>query len=68
MQYADYLNAKLCKVAGVYNDGNAKDVFIEYVDGCILPRLRQYSEQNSQADLTDIATQAESLLSVRKGA
>lgn len=66
-QYVDDLTAKTCKVADAYDEDTLKDVFIEGADQSISHSLQTYWETSSQASLTDIAFQAESLLAIQKG-
>lgn len=44
-EYADYLVAKSCKVADVYDEGKLNDVFIERVISSIGEILRNYQAQ-----------------------
>lgn len=66
-QYPNDLIAKSCEVADVYDEATLKDVFIEGVDASVRRIHRHYWAQDSQADLTDIAFQAESLFYIQKG-
>lgn len=66
-QYADDLIAKSCKVVDVYYESTLNDVFIEGFDAGTKHSLRNYRITNSQEGITDIAFQAESLLTIRKG-
>lgn len=62
--YAEDLAVTSCKVADVYEEGILNNIFIKDADASIRNSLHQYWPQNPQADLSDIAFQAESLLSI----
>lgn len=64
--YADDIIAESCKDADLYDKEMLNDVFIERADASVPDSLRAYWGQNSLADLTDIACQAESMQSIRK--
>lgn len=64
-QFAKNLVAKSCKITNVYNKNPLKDVFIEGVCASIHSLQHNWST-NNQADLTDIAFRAESVLSIQR--
>lgn len=62
------LIAKSCKAGDVHNEGTLIDVFIESIDTSICHSLSHYWTQNLQANLTNIAFQEKSFLSIQEGA
>lgn len=64
--YADNLIAISCQVPDEYYRSTLSDVFIKGVDGSIRHSLRNCLATNSEADLTCIALQIESLLSIQE--
>lgn len=64
--YADDTISESCKIANVYGEGTLNDVFIEDVDAFISHSLHNYRATNSHTIKTDIAFQAELLLSIQK--
>lgn len=67
-QYADGPFAASCKVADVYNDDTQNDMFTEAVDTSTYHGLQHHKWKTSQSELTYIAFQPESLLSIWDGA
>lgn len=65
-QCADDLITKLCKVAAIYNEGTLNEVSIKEVDQSIRHSLQNYWETSLQAELTYIAFQVESPLSIQQ--
>lgn len=66
-QYVGSPIGKSGTVANVYDECTLNDVFIEGGDQSIRHSLQNYWVTDPQADLTDIASQAETLLSIQKG-
>lgn len=64
--FADDLITKSCKVSDVYDDSTLNDVLIESRDASIHHSLQHYWASHPQADLTDIAFYANSLLAIQK--
>lgn len=67
-QYADNLVARSCKVVIVYEEENENKVSIEMGDASKGHGLRLKWAQNPLVNLTYIAFEEESLLSIMKGA
>lgn len=65
-QYAGDLIAKSRKDADVYDEDTPNNVFIEEVNQSLRHSLQNYWATNPEADLTDIAFQAESVLAIQK--
>lgn len=65
-QYADGLTANLFKAADVYDEGTLNDGLIEGVDELIRHSLRNYWATNQQADLSETAFHAKSLMEIQK--
>lgn len=68
MQYAEDLYVKLCKVADVYDELTANNIFIKRVDLsiCVSLRNRKYSPTNLKVDLAYIAFKAQVQLAIQK--
>lgn len=63
---SDKLVKKFSKVAEACGERTLNDVFIARFVSSIRNSFRHYCTKNPQADLNDIALQAESLLSIQK--
>lgn len=66
-QYVTDLIANSWNIADVYDEGNLNDVCIEVIEPSIRQILLIYLATTSQAPLTDIGLQAESLLPIEEG-
>lgn len=65
-RYADDFVSKQCKVGNVYDEWTLIEVYIKRAGLPICHSLRRYYPQNPNVDLTVIAFQTKSILSIRK--
>lgn len=67
-QYAADLTGKSCMIANFYGKDTSNDAFIEGINVSARHIIRQYWTHNAQANMTNMAIQAESLWLAQKNA